>query len=72
MKGLNFQMQRILERLMLSFPSKNNNRHILRGYESQVNGDGNVYPILHTNILKGKQLLMYFQYSSYEFPAIYK
>ena len=28
--------------------------------------------ISHTNILKGKQLLMHFQYSSYEFPAVYK
>ena len=28
--------------------------------------------ILHTDILKGKQLLMHFQYSSYEFPAVYK
>ena len=38
---------------------------------AQVNSDSNVNPILHTNILKGKKLVMYFQYSSYEFPAVY-
>ena len=38
----------------------------------QVNGDDNVNPILNTNILKGKQLIKYFQYSSYEFPAVFK